>query len=56
MSEDYAHNISGHLDRYWRRDSDFCDVTYYNNISVMKTFNSNAEGLSPPLEGGAPNF
>ena len=55
MSQDYAQEISGHLDQNWRCDSVFCDFTYYNNISIRITFNSNVEGLSPPqeLEGGA---
>ena len=47
MSQDYAQEISGYLDKNWRHDSDFCDVPYYNNISVRITFNYNAEGLSP---------
>ena len=55
MSQDYAQEISGYLDKNWRRDSDFCDDPYYNNISIRITFDFNAEGRSPlqELEGGA---
>ena len=54
MSQDYAQEISGCLDKIEGLTVIFFYVPYYNNISVRITFNYNAEGLSPPqeLEGG----
>ena len=32
--EDYAQEVSSQYDQNLRRDGDFCDLPYYDNISV----------------------